>query len=213
MAEAAVAMVTVSRNFSQNRRVWRVSKDRAPKARAASRPKATYHWQIRQSQKKFSTKATRITQLEIWAARPLASGPEARPSIVTALASMMPNRLAMHATTINIDKVLMLDPAVLRPGVGIRWMVALLLLQVLGNSIPAATAGPEIAIASEPFVYLIKSSQTDRAIVRFDQPNYVVFNRSVAPTAQLVLFLPGTGGSPANAVKLLKVVADQGYRV
>jgi predicted esterase len=62
-------------------------------------------------------------------------------------------------------------------------------------------------------VYQIKPSATDLSIERFDDPHYIVFASSPGASAQLVLFMPGTGGKPANAAGLLSVVAEQGYRV
>jgi len=61
-------------------------------------------------------------------------------------------------------------------------------------------------------VYRVKPSETDPAIHRFDEAHYVVFTQETPPRGQLVIFMPGTGGRPAAAVRLLSVVADQGYR-
>ncbi len=65
----------------------------------------------------------------------------------------------------------------------------------------------------EQTVYLVKPSETDSRIGHFDEPHRVVFNREVGARAQLAVFLPGTGGKPAAAARLLSVIADQGYRV
>lgn len=59
----------------------------------------------------------------------------------------------------------------------------------------------------------IRPSDADPSISRFDEPNYVVFEDDVAPAAPLVVFMPGTDGRPANASRLLGVVAHLGYRV
>jgi hypothetical protein len=61
--------------------------------------------------------------------------------------------------------------------------------------------------------YLIRPSETDPAIRHFDSSHYVVFDRTMSPRAQLVVFLPGTDGLPSRAHALLEVVAGQGYRV
>lgn len=59
----------------------------------------------------------------------------------------------------------------------------------------------------------IKPSETDPAIGRFDAAHYVLFNRNTEPRANLLVFLPGTGGEPPGPVPFLKMAADAGYRV
>ncbi len=71
----------------------------------------------------------------------------------------------------------------------------------------------ETATGPDQIVYRIKPSDTDPAIHRFDEPHLVVFKRGVSAQAQLVVFMPGTHGRPANSGHLLSVIADQGYRV
>jgi hypothetical protein len=65
----------------------------------------------------------------------------------------------------------------------------------------------------ERIAYVIKPSQVDPNITRFDEPNWIVFDRDADTNAQLAVFLPGTGGAPANAKLLLGLIAAQGYRV
>lgn len=60
---------------------------------------------------------------------------------------------------------------------------------------------------------VIRPSEVDRSITRFDNSNIVMFNRSSGDHAPLVVFLPGTNGKPENAQLLLSVIANQGYRV
>jgi predicted esterase len=62
-------------------------------------------------------------------------------------------------------------------------------------------------------VECIKPSETDPRIKRFDAAHYVVFNRETGPGANLLVFLPGTGGEPPGPVPFLKMAADAGYRV
>jgi hypothetical protein len=90
-----------------------------------------------------------------------------------------------------------------------------LLASVLWLACGVATAQENAATAGKPGqrVYLIKPSATDPAIHQFDEPHYVVFAPAVSAHAQLVVFMPGTDGRPANGGRLLSVVADQGYRV
>ena len=64
-----------------------------------------------------------------------------------------------------------------------------------------------------PFVSLIKPSQTDPSIRRFDENHYVVFDPATSAHGELVVFMPGTGGKPTSAARLLRVVATEGYRV
>jgi predicted esterase len=71
----------------------------------------------------------------------------------------------------------------------------------------------EQASTTEPVVYEIKPSETDRSIVHFDDPHVVILDRASNAAAQLVVFMPGTDGKPRNAMGLLRVVAAQGYRV
>jgi hypothetical protein len=70
----------------------------------------------------------------------------------------------------------------------------------------------EQASTTEPVVYEIKPSETDRSIVHFDDPHVVIFDRASGTAAQLVIFMPGTDGKPVNAMGLLRVVVAQGYR-
>lgn len=55
-------------------------------------------------------------------------------------------------------------------------------------------------------------SATDPTIHRFDSPSYVLFNDNSGPNADLLVFLPGTGGRPPGATRFLKAAADAGYR-
>src|SRR4029079_16363885 len=62
-------------------------------------------------------------------------------------------------------------------------------------------------------VYRIKPSETDPAIISFNDPNYVVFQKNGEALPELVVFLPGTGGKPEHNKLLMDVIARQGYRV
>jgi len=76
---------------------------------------------------------------------------------------------------------------------------------LLAASAPAA-AGP----AREQEVL---PSQADSAVKQYDDPDIVIADPGLPADAPLAIFLPGTGGKPANTVGLLRVVAAQGYRV
>ena len=61
--------------------------------------------------------------------------------------------------------------------------------------------------------YWITPAAADSSIKRFNEPNYVVFERHVKSSAPLFVFLPGTDGRPANTTEFSNAVARQGYRV
>ena len=68
------------------------------------------------------------------------------------------------------------------------------------------------ACAQQPAFELIKPSQADPRIKQYDEPNLV--GRPVKMEgAPLVIYLPGTKGSPQRVQGLLSVVVGQGYRV
>jgi hypothetical protein len=56
-------------------------------------------------------------------------------------------------------------------------------------------------------------SATDAAIARFDQAHFVLLDAGTRPDADLLVFLPGTGGVPPGPLPFLKQAADAGYRV
>lgn len=84
---------------------------------------------------------------------------------------------------------------------------------MLSAGVPPPTGAHAAEVPSDLAVYRVTPSATDPAIARFDRPNYIVFRKGARPTAELVVFLPGTGGKPENAALLLGVVAGLGYRV
>jgi predicted esterase len=59
----------------------------------------------------------------------------------------------------------------------------------------------------------IMPSETDPAIKRYDRVHYVLFNENSPPTANLLLFMTGTGGEPPGPLAFLHQAADAGYRV
>ena len=64
-----------------------------------------------------------------------------------------------------------------------------------------------------PVQELVRPSQANPAVHRFDEENVVMTPRQGPGNVPLALFLPGTHGKPLNAARLLNVVAGQGYRV
>jgi predicted esterase len=60
--------------------------------------------------------------------------------------------------------------------------------------------------------YRVLPSETDAAIARFNTANYVVFDPQAPASANLLLFMTGTGGNPAGVSDFLDVAAAQGYR-
>jgi pimeloyl-ACP methyl ester carboxylesterase len=61
--------------------------------------------------------------------------------------------------------------------------------------------------------YRVVPHTTDGAIQRFDAPHYVVFERDTPASADLLVFMSGSGGQPEGASEFLNVAAGQGYRV
>jgi dienelactone hydrolase len=59
---------------------------------------------------------------------------------------------------------------------------------------------------------LITPSTVDPAVKNYDDPSVAVSKPGLSLDAPLAIFLPGTGGRPANVRDLLGVMADQGYR-
>jgi hypothetical protein len=95
-------------------------------------------------------------------------------------------------------------PAKLKPG---AWAAMRVLILLIG------LATPLHAVAGNLSIQEILPSQTDPAITRFNEPNYVVVDDELPAEAQLVVFMPGTDGKPTNAAKFLGVIAGLGYRV
>src|ERR1700733_14576375 len=74
------------------------------------------------------------------------------------------------------------------------------------------TASPA-PITNGLVTYRVAPSETDPAISRFNEPHYIIFDSTRAHSANLLLFLTGTGGNPGNVSDFLTVAAGQGYRV
>lgn len=89
------------------------------------------------------------------------------------------------------------------------WLATLL---AIGPAAGVAQSFPDDA-TDELVSYAIKPSDTDSAIRHYDEPHQIVFRRGTGPQAELAVFMPGTDGKPANARRLLGVIAGQGYRV
>src|SRR5437762_9184514 len=74
-------------------------------------------------------------------------------------------------------------------------------------------ASPVAPVVGGLVTYRVTPSDTDPAIKRFNEAHYIVFDSSRARSADLLLFMTGTGGNPDNVSDFLKVAAGQGYRV
>jgi predicted esterase len=62
-------------------------------------------------------------------------------------------------------------------------------------------------------VYAISPQATDPAIARHLDDNVVIVDRAMpAPTAPLLVFMPGSGGRPAGVRDFLQAAASAGYR-
>jgi predicted esterase len=92
--------------------------------------------------------------------------------------------------------------------------VRALLAATLLGLVPASRAAAQAPQHSDSLVrYLVTPQSTDPAIRRFNNPHYVVFEKSVKPSAPLLIFMPGTGGKPERTSDFADVAAHQGYRV
>ncbi len=73
---------------------------------------------------------------------------------------------------------------------------------------------PVAASAADRLIeHQIKPSAIDPGVRQFDEPSIALVDPDLPADAPLAIFLPGTGGKPANVLGLLGVVAAQGYRV
>jgi dienelactone hydrolase len=94
---------------------------------------------------------------------------------------------------------------------------SLIAVLVAGSPRLAAQSPATLAADSTPrdslVRYRVRPSATDPAIKRFDLPHYIVFTAHVKADAPLLVFMPGTGGRPANTTDFADVAARQGYRV
>ena len=62
-------------------------------------------------------------------------------------------------------------------------------------------------------VYEVAPNEADPQLKRYLKPNYALFNRDVAVSANLLVFFPGTGGEPKQSWPFLEAGAKAGYRV
>jgi hypothetical protein len=76
-----------------------------------------------------------------------------------------------------------------------------------------AFALPRIVHAGTLKTQEVLPSDTDASIARFNEPNVIVTDEEMPADSPLVVFMPGTDGKPRGAMRLLRVVAAQGYRV
>jgi predicted esterase len=70
---------------------------------------------------------------------------------------------------------------------------------------------PDVAPGMQ--VYQILPSDVDPSIKRFNKPNIVLVKDDLPPTANLLVFFPGTGGDPNMSLPFLIAGANAGYRV
>jgi dienelactone hydrolase len=89
-------------------------------------------------------------------------------------------------------------------------MLSLITRSGLALGMLSSLAAP---VADDLVTYRVTPSDTDPAIRRFNQPHYIVFDSSRARSADLLVFMTGTGGNPDAVSDFLKVAAGQGYRV
>ncbi len=77
-----------------------------------------------------------------------------------------------------------------------------------------AVASLAAQVAANPLVvYRVNPQDADPAIQRFTSPHYVAFDRNTPASADLLLFMSGSGGTPTGALSFLNTAATHGYRV
>ena len=81
------------------------------------------------------------------------------------------------------------------------------------KAVVARAAIALVLLAAAPIEHTVKPSVVDPRVQTFDMPNVAVIEPGTATDAPLVLVLPGTSGRPARFRELMRVVAEQGYRV
>ena len=82
------------------------------------------------------------------------------------------------------------------------------------SSIGFAPAPPApLPQLADGVVYTVSPSDADPQLKRFTTANIVMFKRGVAPNANLLVYFPGTGGTPASGALFLEAAANAGYRV
>ena len=89
-------------------------------------------------------------------------------------------------------------------------MLSLIARSCVALGIFASLAAP---VVDGLVTYRVTPSETDAAITRFNEPHYIIFDSTRARSADLLLFMTGTGGNPENVSDFLEVAAGQGYRV
>ena len=94
-----------------------------------------------------------------------------------------------------------MDSTALRP---------LTMLIVASLVLPPLTARAQDA---ELVKYRVTPESTDSSIHRFNDPHYVVFERTTTSAAPLLVFMPGTGGMPERTSAFADLAAHLGYRV
>ena len=76
-----------------------------------------------------------------------------------------------------------------------------------------AQGGGPLQPDPDRIVYAIAPHDTDASIDRFDNNNLVIYRHSTAANAPLLVFMPGTGGTPASARLFMDLASKVGYRV
>lgn len=83
----------------------------------------------------------------------------------------------------------------------------------LTSNVASAQGGGPLQPDSDRVVYAIAPHDTDAAIDRFNADNLVIYRHSTAANAPLLVFMPGTGGTPASARLFMDLASKLGYRV
>jgi len=84
----------------------------------------------------------------------------------------------------------------------------------LANTVFSADTKSYCESTREMFAHCVKPSKTNSDIRKFDDDHWITFDYSVTvPHPPLLVFMPGTGGTPPGPKMYLEAAAKLGYRV
>jgi hypothetical protein len=78
---------------------------------------------------------------------------------------------------------------------------------------PARAAAEAVPQLADGVVHAISPGEADSQVKRFTANNLALFKNSVAKNANLLVFFPPTGGTPAGSWPFIEAAAKAGYRV
>ena len=82
------------------------------------------------------------------------------------------------------------------------------MLGVLGAALVSSLGAQQSTLTR----YWVSPHAADSLVTRYVEPNYVVLDAQASDSAPLLVFMPGTGGRPANTTEFSDAAVRQGYR-